>query len=273
MKDIVYIQRKFDPKTLPRNPSKAISGIFYHGVILSGEYGWYAALNVLESGMLQTPNYIAYWDPNFASRHCSARYQDIRSLKYNGQNIGGLTPTALHYINIASGIREGLHIRKGAIKLAKDQERGIIDRSKIEIKFEMERRKYAKNAVSRLECLYVADKESVIKEMFNYHPDLVILKVKIAEALNCTRVDPKWYEGYRQTRTKKYIKKYWTGQTYNEGILNWEYLVDGLIIIDDTKNLAYLNSFKKEIEEEFKYQIGASADKSLFIPYLSSHLR
>jgi hypothetical protein len=267
MKQIVYIQRKFDPKTLPRDPSKAIPGIFYHGVILSGEYGWYAALNVLESGMLQTPNYVAYWDPNFASHHCNAKCLDIKDLKYKGQNLGGLTPTAMHYINIASGIREGLHIQKGAIKFTVDQEKRIIEKSKIEIKFEIERRKYAKNAVSRLECLYVADKESVIKEMFNYHPDLLIFKVKIAEALNSTRVDSKWYDEYYKTRTKKYIKKYWTGQSHNESISNWEYLVDGLIIIDDLKNLAHLNSFKKELEDKFKYQIGASEDKYLFIAY------
>jgi hypothetical protein len=267
MKQIVYIQRKFDPKTLPKDPSKAISGTFYHGVILSGEYGWYAALNILESGMLQTPNYVAYWDPNFASRHCSAKHQNIKDLKYKGQNLGGLTPTAMNYINIASGIREGLNIQKGTIRFTADQEKRIIDRSRIEIKFEIERRKYAKNAVSRLECVYVADKESTIKEMFNYHPDLLIFKVKIAEALNYTQVDSKWYDEYYKTRTKKYIKKYWTGQGHDENISNWEYLVDGLIIIDDIKHLAYLNSFKKELEDEFKYHIGASEERSLFIAY------
>lgn len=267
MKPMVYIQHKFDPKTLPKDPSKAVPGTFYHGAILSGEHGWYAALNILESGMLQTPNYVAYWNPDFASCHRSAQYQNIKDLKYKGQNSGGLTPTAMNYINIASGIREGLHIQKGAVRFSAAQEKRIIDRSRVEIKFEIERRKYAKNAVSRLECLYVADNESIIEEMFNHHPDLLIFKVKIAEALNYTQVDSKWYDEYYKTRTKKYIKKYWTSHRYDERISNWEYLVDGLIILDDPKHLAYLNSFKKELEEEFNYHIGASEKKSLFIAY------
>jgi hypothetical protein len=183
--------------------------------------------------MLQTPNYVAHWDPNFALHHNGARYQNIRDLKYKGQNLGGLTPTALHYINIASGIREGLHIQKGNIRFTADQEKRIIERSRVEIKFEIERRKYAKNAVSRLDCLYVADNESIIEEMFHHHPDLLIFKVKIAEALNYTRVDSKWYDEYLKTKTNKYIKKYWTGHKHDESISNWEYLVDGSIMVDD----------------------------------------
>jgi hypothetical protein len=164
MKRIKGIQRKFNPLNLPKDPLKSISGTFYHGVILSGEYGWYAALNLLESRMLQTPNYIAYWDPNFSLRHCSIRYQSIKDIKYNGQINGGLTPTTINYINAASGIRQGLHLQKGLAKFTDAQEKEIIERSKIEIKFEIERRKIAKNAVSRLECLYVADNEALIKK-------------------------------------------------------------------------------------------------------------
>jgi len=48
MKPIVYIEKRFDPNTLPKEPSKNVPGFFYHGVTLSGEYGWYAALNILE---------------------------------------------------------------------------------------------------------------------------------------------------------------------------------------------------------------------------------
>ncbi|GEM_PF-2116489 len=132
-----YIGRKFEPGTLPLNPSKAVPGIYYHGIVLSSKYGWYAAMNILESGMLQTPNYLAYWDPNFASCHHSARDRAVKDLKYN-QSSGGLTPMAMDYINVASGIRQGLHIQYGPRRLAADQEKKIIDKSKIEIKFEIE---------------------------------------------------------------------------------------------------------------------------------------
>ena len=267
MKPIVYIEKRFDPNTLPKEPSKNVPGVFYHGVTLSGEYGWYAALNILESGMLQTPNYVAYWEPNLASSHNSVRYREIKDLKYRGQSSGGLTPMAMNFLNVASGIRQGLHMQKGSIKYTDDQEKEMIKRSRVEINFEIERRKYAKNAVSRLECLYIADNEATIREMFNHHPDLLIFKVKIAEALNYTKVDSKWYEEYLKTGERKYIKKYWTGSKCNENISSWEYLVDGLIIIDDHKHLAYLNTYKEELEEEFKFNISTSQERSIFMAY------
>jgi hypothetical protein len=255
-----YIERRFDPKTLPRNSSKTVPGIYYHGIILSGKYGFYAILNILESGMLQTPNYVAYWDPTFASLHHSVRDQDIKDLKYK-QNSGGLTPTAIDNINIASGIRQGLHIQYGPNKIGDYQEKEIINRSKIEIKFEIERRKFAKNAVSRFECLYVADNESIIKDMFHYDPDLLILKVKIAEALNYTKVDSRWYDDYCDNKRRKSIKRYWNGQKYDEYTSSWEYLVDGLIIVDELKGLAYMNSMKTELEQKFKGKISGSQEK------------
>lgn len=172
---------------------------------------------------------------------------------------------AMDYVNAASGIRQGLHIQYGHTRIADYQEKEIITRSKIEIKFEIERRKVAKNSVSRLECLYIADNESIIKEMFHHHPDLVIFKVKIAEALNYTQVDSRWYDDYCNTGSRKSIKKYWTGQKYNEYIPSWEYLLDGLLIVDDPERLSYLNSMKAELEEEFKYKISLSQDKEKWL--------
>lgn len=263
-----YIQRKFDPKTLPKDPSKEVPGTFYHGIILrKGELGWYyAAPNLLESGMLQTPNYVAYWDTNFALYHRPIRAYVIKDIQYNLKS-GGLTPRAMNFINIASGIRNGLSIQMGSTKFSNDQKKEIMEISRAEIKFEIGRRKYAKDAVSRLECLYVADNKSTIEEMFDHDRDLFIFKVKIAEALNCTRVDSKWYEEYRKTKNKKCIKKYWGGIKYDEKISTWEYLVDGLIVADDPKQLVYLNSCKEELEEELKCKIGNSSEKSLIIAY------
>lgn len=263
-----YIQRKFDPKTLPKDPSKAVPGAFYHGIILrKGELGWYyAALNLLESGMLQTPNYVAYWDSNFALHHRPVRTYLIKDLQYNLQS-GGLTPRAMNFINIASGIRNGLSIQMGSTKFSDGQKKKIMETSRAEIKFEIGRRKYAKDAVSRLECLYVADNESTIKEMFDHSKDLFIFKVKIAEVLNCTRVDSKWYEEYLKTKNKKCIKKYWAGLKYDEKSTSWEYLIDGLIMIDDPQKLVYLDSCKGELEEELKCKIGTSSEKSLIIAY------
>lgn len=172
---------------------------------------------------------------------------------------------AMDYINAASGIRQGLRIQYGPVVITDYQEKEIINRSKIEIKFEIERRKFAKNAVSRLECLYVADNESIIKEMFHHHPDLIIFKVKIAEALNYTQVDSRWYDDYCNTGSRKSIKKYWTGQKYDECISSWEYLLDGLLIVDDPEGLAYLNSMKPELEEEFKYKISPFEDKEKWL--------
>ena len=181
---------------------------------------------------------------------------------------GGLTPMTMDCINAASGIRQGLHIQYGNTRLADYEEKDIIDRSKIEIKFEIERRRVAKNAVSRLECLYVADNESIIKEMFPY-PDLLIFKVKIAEALNYTQVDSRWYNEYYDTRSRKSIKRYWTRQKNDENTSSLEYLVDGLITVDDPERLVYLNSMEAKLEKEFKYKRSSSQEKEkwLFMAY------
>ena len=80
-------------------------------------------------------------------------------------------------------------------------------------------------------------------------------------------MDSKWYEEYLKTGERKYIKKYWTGSKCNENISSWEYLVDGLIIIDDHKHLAYLNTYKEELEEEFKFNISTSQERSIFMAY------
>jgi hypothetical protein len=246
------IRRKIDTKWFPNDPSKAITGVFYHGIILSGDYGWFAALNLLESGMLQTPNYIAHWDTGFAKSHRSVRDREIGELKFGGDASGGLTPMSMHYIYAAIGIRLGLHPQKGAVRLTYEQEANILKRSKIEIKFEMERRRIARNAASRLDCLYVADNKDTIKRLFNDHPDLLILKVKIAEALRFTKADTQWFEEYYKTECKKCIKKYWTSRKYEDNVNSWEYLVDGLIVVDDPSGLEYVRSIKLEEDERLK---------------------
>lgn len=250
LKSINLYRRIINQNKFPLDSSRSIPGLYYHGVILSGEYGWYAVLNISESGMLQSPNYIAYWDSDFASDYKSIRDAKISELKYNGGGSGGLTPTALHYIYAASGIRLGFHPEKGSIKLTKRQEEHIVKRSNIEIKFEIERRRIASNAPSRLDSLFIADNKDIICRMFDNHPDLLILKVKIAEALRFIKVDSAWYSEYWKNRSKKYIKRYWMSKPYKENTDCWEYLVDGLLVVDDPEGLEWIRSRREELDQE-----------------------
>lgn len=254
LKNVHFIKRNFDrdfdPNVLPIDPSKSIPGSFYHGIILNSNYGWYAAINISDSKMLHTPNYIAYWDHNFAASHKSVRDVNTKELNDGDEVTGGFTPTYLHYVYAANCIRYGLTLKIGSNKLNKIQEKDIIDRNKVEMKFELERRRIAPNAPSRLESLFIADNRNVIRRMFNNNPDLIILKVKITEALRFIKVDSAWYDRYWEYKHKKYIKNYWRSKPFKENTDSWEYLVDGLLVVDDPEGLKYIRSRKDEIDQE-----------------------
>ena len=74
---------------------------------------------------------------------------------------------AMDYVNAASGIRQGLHIQYGPTRIADYQEKEIINRSKIEIKFEIERRKFSKNAVV---CRNFCNLDCPVTHPFNLRP-------------------------------------------------------------------------------------------------------
>ena len=109
-------------------------------------------------------------------------------------------------------------------------------KSEIELRLEEIRRQIAPDAVSRLNCLYLADNIEVIKSIPDFDPKAPIIKVKIREASGVTKADMSCFEdfcdSYRQgeiIHCEEYAKNYWKGYPCKNGNCRWEYLVDGII--------------------------------------------
>lgn len=250
--NLVFIQRKIDPKSFPLDPSKVVQGTFYLYVNPKNQnWFWYPILQLSENWFLQSPDYIASWDSNFAEKHTSVKHIEIEELRIGTKGLGGLTPTAGDYIFLARKLRRGV---KG-LRVNKDD---ILRRSEIELKFEEGRRKYAPDAVSRLNCIYLVDDVTVLRKMFGDFSRDHVFKVKISQRLNCSKVDVEWYHRYCEACSitpddedhwgidkEDYIKKYWASCPYDESINNWEYLVDGLVGLEDTRDIKRIQAIRK----------------------------
>lgn len=226
MQEPRFICHTFRDTRLPRDPARSIQGIYYHGISHGSYYGWYAEQMIMANlrlgapGFLPSPNYCAYLDPEFARHHISIRDQEINDLMRNGQTHGGLTPRAIGRLNNAP--------------------------DSIELDFEAKRRLVSPESPSRLECLYVADNENTIRQIFPNDQNLIILKVIIVEALRFKKADYKWIDRYRDETNLQYIEDYWLSRQCDEGVNNWEYLVDGLIMVDDPEGIGALRQLWSE---------------------------
>jgi hypothetical protein len=220
MSDPRFIYRTFKDTRIPKDPTRAVQGVFYHGIFHGSQYGWYAEEMIKKNlvrgapGLVVSPNYAAYLESNYAASHIDIRDQEIEDLRRTGQNRGGLTPRAIERLNNTS--------------------------DPIELEFEEARRRISPESASRLDCLYVADNRETIRQMFSYDSSLIILKVHIAEALRFSKADYKWVEKYYTDKNPLYLEKYWLSLPYDNGANNWEYLVDGVIMVDDPEGIETL---------------------------------
>jgi hypothetical protein len=230
--------------------TKEVQGIFYHGIDFDNEESWFPRLNLLNTGALFTPDYIAYVEPNLGSAHTSIHLQEIEYIKNKAFcGMGALSPMAGKYVWGASLIRSGSHLFKGTInpvQFTQDEESEIIKRSDIEVKFEEIRRAVNLEAASRLNCVFLADNMENIKRMFDYNPKISILEVSIPAAIRFTRADSKWYEEYCRTGDERNIENYWKGVQFGDTPDSWEYLVDGRVQVNNVEKLKYIVGEEKE---------------------------
>ena len=229
------LMRSVEDGLIPKNPSAAIPGTFYHGMIANSGNASLPRkiIDDPDAGIFITPNYVTYLDPTLVKKHKRVENHTIADLRTN-PSFGALTPMVNDYIYNASYLRRGGYhifdtIGDKEVQLSDSEENAIIERSEIEIKFETCRRKVSPNSVSRLECFFLAKNLENIKRMFDYNPNLVTFEVKIIESLNCTKVDSRWFEEFCNTHINKCIEYYWSGQPYDKDTDTWEYLVDGAI--------------------------------------------
>jgi hypothetical protein len=244
-----FIRREIDPNSFPKDPSKAVPGIFYHHIDLKDKFAWFPILQLADAGLIQSPDYCASWDPGFAAASPSIHAIGIDDLRSGAIKLGGVTPTAGDFIC------RTIDIRNGSLEVSDGEKAAIFKRSDIELDFEEGRRKYAPQAASRLNCLYVLDNRRNIETMFGSKPHRLILKVKIAEALRFTKADFRWYNAYWDIWTsekppssemKNYIRNYWLSQPYEKGSNTWECLVDGLIKLYYPNDIELVRRCKKD---------------------------
>ncbi|OPY56830.1 MAG: hypothetical protein A4E49_00145 [Methanosaeta sp. PtaU1.Bin112] len=246
---MAFIRREIDPNSFPKDPSKAVPGIFFHHIDLKDKFGWFPILQLADAGMIQSPDYIASWDPSFAESSPSIRDIGIDDLRSGTTNLGGVTPTAGDFVSRARDIRNG------SLEVSAEEKAMILKRGDIELEFEKGRRRYAPEAASRLNCLYVLDNRRNIETMFGRKPHRLVVKVKIAEALRFTKADFRWYNAYwdnwtieehPSAETQNCIRNYWLSHPYKKGSSTWEYLVDGLIKLYDPRDIELVRKCKQD---------------------------
>jgi hypothetical protein len=223
---------------------KPYPGKFIHGIDLGD---WYPCWNLALCGRLSSPDFAALCDPGLAASHRPLRDVPIDVLRVSGVPQGVPTPRATRYVWAAAWVRNGGHVGIGVDNtqwLPKGDLEKILALGDTELAFEEVRRKVLPDGASRLASLYVADDSETgrahVRRMLGWN--VRILKVIIPLCLRVTRVDTKWFELYCREPKVEYIEKYWSSAPFDPPSPTWEYLVDGLIEVDDPEGLSYIRS-------------------------------
>jgi hypothetical protein len=220
-------------------PYPPYPGDFAHGIDLDD---WYPCHNLALCGRLYSPDFAASCEPGLAASHRCIKDIPIESLMQSGTPMGVLSPRASWYVWAAAIIRSGGHVGIGSIDtkwFPKSHMDRIVCIGDIELAFEKVRRDIAPQAVSRLACIWVAENTSIgqahIRSMLSVNT--LILKVKIPTANGVSKVDTSWFDLYCTDFKQEYIEKYWQGVVLDPKVPKWEYLVDGVIEVNDPEGL------------------------------------
>jgi hypothetical protein len=224
---------------------KPYPGRFVHGVNIGD---WYPCWNLALAGRLWSPDFAALTDPGLAAAHQPLRDVPIDVLRTTGVPQGVPTPRATWYVWAAAWVRRGGHVGIGTEDtnwLPREDLDRILRLGDIELAFEEARRKLLPESASRLASLYLADDSdrgrAHVRAMLGV--DILILRVTIPLALRVSRVDTKWFELYCHDAKAEYIEKYWSSAACDPAAPTWEYLVDGMIEVDDPEGLAHIREF------------------------------
>ena len=220
-------------------------GRYVHGINLGD---WYPCWNLALAGRLWSPDFMALADPGLAASHQSLRDVPIDVLRTTGVPQGVPTPRATWYVWAAAWVRRGGQVGIGTENtrwLPQQNLDKIIRLGDIELSFEEARRRILPDGASRLASLYVADDSDAgrahVRSMLD--EDIYILRVTIPLALRVTKVDTKWFELYCGDPKSEYLERYWSSAPFNAAAPTWEYLVDGMIEVDDPASLEHIRKF------------------------------
>jgi len=220
-------------------------GRFIHGISFGD---WYPCWNLSLDGRLRSPDFMAAVDPGLAATYRPIREVPIETLRTSGVPQGVPTPRATWYVWAAAWVRRGGHVGVGLNSphwLPQPDLREILRIGDVELAFEGARRQYLPEGASRLASLYLADDSDIgrahVRAMLG--PSVLLLPVVVPLALRVSRVDTKWFDLYCQDAKPEYLEKYWLSLPGDPGAPTWEYLVDGMIEVDDQAALTRVREF------------------------------
>ena len=170
----------------------------------------------------------------------------IEQLRLGQASIGAVTPRFANVCIETALLRQGIQIVNGygeETHYSQETKKLKIKYADVELEFEKVRREQFPEQVSRLTCIYLADRNSegrkLVQEMLGVHVE--IMDVKIVYQLAISKVDVDWFDCYIGEPSEDYIIQYWKGLPKTDAP-KWEYLLDGMIEIEDNSLLNVLEN-------------------------------
>lgn len=214
---------------------------FIHAIDLGN---WFPCHNLVLSGRLMSPNALAILDKGVGEMHRFIDETPLEDLALGLHPPSAVTPRAAGEIVRAGILRQGMKIANGfnEVELMSDEtKQDALRSSDVELAFERVRREVAPGAVSRLSCLYLAERsaqgEAMLRAMLG--PNVYILRVRLMLTLGLTRADAAWFDGFFDSNDIEHARGYWQG-VGKPGSDSWEYLFDGVLEVEDPVQIEYV---------------------------------
>lgn len=215
---------------------------FIHAIDLKN---WFPCHNLALNGRLASPNALAALDKGIGETHQFIDDIPIEDLVAGALPPSAVTPRAVGEIMRAGILRRGMRLANGFNEvehMSEGTKQDALRSSDVELDFERVRREVMPNAVSRLSCLYVAERsaegEALLQTMLGRN--VYILRVRPILTLKITKVDSAWFDDFFDSNDIEDARRYWRGIESVPGKGKWEYLFDGVLEVEDLVQIEYL---------------------------------
>jgi hypothetical protein len=205
---------------------------FIHGVDLDQrQLGW----NLSIQPWIASPNCMALLDPGIGTLHRTVDSYPIDYFRAGAAPETALTPRAAAIFFKAEVARRGRFYIEGEDRqtfISEGERARLIKQAEIEVSLEEVRRRVAPGQVSRLSCIWMAERTEAGVQMINEMMGApYIVNVVPMRILGLFRADYRWYDAYAEGGAMECAERYWRGEAFNDEP-RWEYLLDGLMRLE-----------------------------------------
>lgn len=219
--------------------------VFIHALDLRN---WQVCHNLSLDGSLWTPNLMGLVDEGLRATHRHINEISIEELRATGPYGNVLAPRVARYFIPAAIWDSGRMLVDGygtEVQISAGKKANMISIRDAELAFEAGRRKHAPNSVSRLSCIWLAEKsvdgEAVLRHMFGCNQHIFIVPVTVTHELALSRADARWFEEYCHSPSESKVENYWKEIPHPEGP-RWEWMLDGRVKLTNTKDLEFIRA-------------------------------